>query len=156
MDKIAPSNGHVEPGISIRNGPVEEMDVDKPEEAQTNGLANGKRKARASLSNGKTYKEASDSEDDQPLVSSPRFPTCHCLLVICHLLYDLADISFSSRGVARHHTSRKRRKSLIRTTSLSLRGQLQGSLQRRAKLPLENLMIPMTFHLGRSLRRRRL
>jgi hypothetical protein len=66
MDKQVPSNGHVEPGISIRMGPVvDAMDVDAP---ATNG-ANGKRKARASLTNGKTYKDASSSEeDDKPLV----------------------------------------------------------------------------------------
>jgi DNA topoisomerase-1 len=63
----APSNGHVEPGISIRMGPVDDsMDVDAPE---TNGNANGKRKARSSITNGKSYKDASSSEeDDKPLV----------------------------------------------------------------------------------------
>jgi DNA topoisomerase-1 len=63
MDAEIPSGDHVEPGISIRNGP---MDVD---EAPTNG-ANGKRKSRGSLTNGnsKTYKEASSSEDEKPLV----------------------------------------------------------------------------------------
>jgi len=66
MDKETPSNGHVEPGVSIRMGPIEEMDVDTP---VTNGNANGKRKARSSLTN--TYKEASSSEeDDKPLVRS--------------------------------------------------------------------------------------
>jgi DNA topoisomerase-1 len=70
MDEQVPSNGHVEPGISIRMGPVDAMDVDAP---ATNG-ANGKRKARASLTNGKTYKDASSSEeDDKPLVRS--FPS---------------------------------------------------------------------------------
>jgi DNA topoisomerase-1 len=68
MDKQVPSNGHVEPGISIRMGPVDAMDVDAP---ATNGNANGKRKARGSLNNGKTYKDASSSEeDDKPLVRS--------------------------------------------------------------------------------------
>lgn len=65
MDKQLPSNGHVEPGVSIRMGPVEDMEVDSP---ATNGNVNGKRKARASLTNGKTYKEESSSEEDQPLV----------------------------------------------------------------------------------------
>lgn len=54
----------VQPGISIRSGPVDEMDVDPP---HTNGQTNGKRKARAS--NGQSYKEHSSSDDDdQPLV----------------------------------------------------------------------------------------
>jgi hypothetical protein len=66
MDKQVPSNGHVEPGISIRMGPVDDMDVDAP---ATNGNANGKRKARSSITNSKSYKDASSSEeDDKPLV----------------------------------------------------------------------------------------
>lgn len=63
MDEETPSGDHVEPGISIRMGP---MEVDEP---ATNGNTNGKRKARASLTNGKSYKDASSSEDDdKPLV----------------------------------------------------------------------------------------
>jgi DNA topoisomerase-1 len=66
MDKEVPSNGHIEPGISIRMGPVDDMDVDAP---ATNGNANGKRKARTSTTKEKTYKDASSSEDDdKPLV----------------------------------------------------------------------------------------
>lgn len=58
----------VKPGVSMAFGPVDDkMEVDQP---ATNGAsANGKRKA--SLANGKNYKDASDSEeDDVPLVSS--------------------------------------------------------------------------------------
>ena len=64
MDKQAPSNGHIEPGISIRMGPVDGMDVDTP-----NGTANGKRKSRGSIPTA-TYKEqsGSDEDDDKPLV----------------------------------------------------------------------------------------
>jgi DNA topoisomerase I len=66
MDKEIPSNGHLGPGISIRNGPVGEMDVDAREPA-TNGVSNGKRKSRGSIR--KAYKEATSSdEDDVPLV----------------------------------------------------------------------------------------
>lgn len=66
MDRANPSGKSVQPGISIRNGPMEEMDVDEP---ATNGNVTGKRKARQSLSNGHTYKEASsDEEDNKPLV----------------------------------------------------------------------------------------
>ncbi|KAF2464040.1 uncharacterized protein BDR25DRAFT_99044 [Lindgomyces ingoldianus] len=65
LDKQIPSNGHVEPGISIRMGPVEDMDIDAP---LTNGNVNGKRKSRGSIANGKSYKDASSSdEDDKPL-----------------------------------------------------------------------------------------
>ncbi len=64
MDRSIHSNGHIDPGVSLRMGPVEEMELD--EGHRTNG-ANGKRKART---NGAIYKEASGSEDeDLPLVS---------------------------------------------------------------------------------------
>ncbi|CAO2657047.1 Nn.00g058500.m01.CDS01 [Neocucurbitaria sp. VM-36] len=69
MDAQVPSNGHVEPGISIRMGPVDDMDVDAP---ATNGNVNGKRKARTSVTNGKTYKDASSSEDDDKPLSKRR------------------------------------------------------------------------------------
>lgn len=68
MDAETPSNGHIEPGISIRMGPVhnDKMDIDAPE---TNGNAGGKRKSRSSITNGKSYKDASSSEEDaKPLV----------------------------------------------------------------------------------------
>ena len=66
MDAQIPSKGHVHPGISIRMGPVEDMDVDEP---VTNGNAHAKRKARTSIPNAKSYKDASSSEDDdKPLV----------------------------------------------------------------------------------------
>ncbi|KAK8236374.1 DNA topoisomerase 1 [Phyllosticta capitalensis] len=72
MDKDAPmSNGQLEPGISIRNGPVEPMDVDAP---ATNGAMNGKRKSRASV-NGTCYKEASGSSDDDDKPLSKRRKT---------------------------------------------------------------------------------
>ncbi|OSS54020.1 hypothetical protein B5807_00944 [Epicoccum nigrum] len=63
MDKQLPANGHVEPGISIRMGPVDNMDIDAP-----NGTANGKRKSRGSIPT-TSYKERSGSEDedDKPL-----------------------------------------------------------------------------------------
>ncbi|CAG5170721.1 uncharacterized protein ALTATR162_LOCUS7220 [Alternaria atra] len=68
MDAEVPSNGHVEPGISIRMGPVDDddkMDVDAPE-------TNGKRKSRSSVTNGKSYKDASSSEDDDKPLSKRR------------------------------------------------------------------------------------
>jgi len=70
MDKQLPANGHVEPGISIRMGPVDNMDVDGP-----NGTANGKRKSRGSIPN-VSYKDhsGSEDEDDKPLVGSPLVP----------------------------------------------------------------------------------
>ena len=75
MDKGKPSNGHVDPGVSIRTGPVEEMDVDTP---LANCHMNGKRKARNGTTNGKSYKESSSSEDDdKPLVRQKSGPVLH-------------------------------------------------------------------------------
>lgn len=78
MDAEIPSNGHVEPGISIRMGPVDndKMDIDAPE---TNGNAGAKRKSRGSIPNGKSYKDASSSEEGaKPLVRS--FMRLRCVL----------------------------------------------------------------------------
>jgi DNA topoisomerase-1 len=72
MDREGPSGLNPEAGISIRMGPIQETING------TNGVSNGKRKSRGSLSNGKSYKEASgsgESESDQPLVRhSPSTP----------------------------------------------------------------------------------
>ncbi len=63
MDAANKPLKHAAPGISIRNGPVEDMDVDHQPGA------NGKRKGRASMNNGVSYKDATDdSEEDKPLV----------------------------------------------------------------------------------------
>lgn len=86
MDKQVPSNGHVEPGISIRMGPVDDMDVDSP---ATNGAANGKRKARSSITNGKSYKDASSSgEDDKPLVRPSIYSVYGKKLIFCRVSGD--------------------------------------------------------------------
>jgi hypothetical protein len=72
MDKANPTADNVQPGISMAFGPVDDnMEVDQ---ATTNGAsANGKRKA--SMTNGKNYKDASDSEsDDLPLVCDQKYP----------------------------------------------------------------------------------
>jgi len=67
MDKANPTSELAPVGISIRNGPVEEsMDVD--EEDGANGSVIGKRKARSSKTNRKSYKDTSDTDDDGPLV----------------------------------------------------------------------------------------
>lgn len=67
MDKANPPAQNGAAGISIRNGPVHEMEIDSH---QVNGNT-GKRKARSSMVNGKSYKEQSDEEEedeDVPLV----------------------------------------------------------------------------------------
>ncbi|EME43890.1 hypothetical protein DOTSEDRAFT_71635 [Dothistroma septosporum NZE10] len=63
MDKDnGDTNGTVLPGISIANGPVDEMDVDRITPT-TNGTTTGKRKA--SMANVNSYKDASESDDDE-------------------------------------------------------------------------------------------
>ena len=67
LDRSNPSGNHAQPGISIRNGPMQEMDIDE-EVPKTNGVA-GKRKSRSSIGNQKSYKEeTSDTDEDKPLV----------------------------------------------------------------------------------------
>lgn len=61
----------VNPGVSVRMGPVDDaMDIDAP--AATNGT-----KRRKSSMNGKTYKDASESDDDDiPLVRHTNHYLC--------------------------------------------------------------------------------
>jgi hypothetical protein len=60
MDKANPTNGEVQPGISMMNGPVSE-DTDMKD---ANGAAApAKRKASRP-----SYAEAESSDDDQPIV----------------------------------------------------------------------------------------
>lgn len=68
MDKANPHPPNAAPGVTIRNGPVNDMDLDQP---HTNGNNTSKRKARGSLTNGRSYKETSneDEDDDEPLVT---------------------------------------------------------------------------------------
>ena len=85
MDKANPTPKNAAPGISIRNGPLVEMDIDEPNvnglEAEVHG--NSKRKARNSKGNRKSYKVASDDDDDdQPLVGQP-----NSLLFVVSLKY---------------------------------------------------------------------
>ena len=73
MDKASSTPANAAPGISIRNGPVIEMEVDK---VQLNGVeatgdTGNKRKSRNSGVNRKSYKETSNDEEDdeeKPLV----------------------------------------------------------------------------------------
>lgn len=69
MEPTTPSNGHVEPGISIRYGAVENGDVDMQDGPTENGTGPSKRKSRGSAGNRKSYTEMESSEeDDKPLV----------------------------------------------------------------------------------------
>ena len=71
MDKAIPSGDHVKAGISVRHGPLQVMEIDEPGQNghKINGNVNGKRKERASMTNGKSYKDnSSEDEEDKPLV----------------------------------------------------------------------------------------
>jgi DNA topoisomerase I len=78
MDKANPSNGHVRPGISIRNGPMQGEDIHMPDVngVLTNGVSS-KRKSRGSLAKPSYAELDTSDEDDQPLVRttvSPALP----------------------------------------------------------------------------------
>lgn len=62
------TNGDVDPGVSIRFGPVQDEDVKMNDaDAETGGVS--KRKSRASINQKKSYAEPESSdEEDQPLV----------------------------------------------------------------------------------------
>ena len=67
LDKaMEQKNGHTAPpGISIRNGPVEEDAMDVDDEP----ISNGKRKSRGSAAKAVNYNEVpSASEDEKPMV----------------------------------------------------------------------------------------
>ena len=67
MEDTTETNGHVDPGISIRFGPVKSEDIEM-EDAGSDALA-GKRKSRTSVDQKKSYAEPESSEEeDQPLV----------------------------------------------------------------------------------------
>jgi DNA topoisomerase-1 len=83
MDDEVPHTDHVEPGISIRMGPVDAEDKMDVDASETNGNSNGKRKARSNSTNGKLYKDASSSEeDDKPLVRLSRIHYARCAMLM--------------------------------------------------------------------------
>ncbi|KAI9784092.1 MAG: DNA topoisomerase 1 [Geoglossum umbratile] len=73
MDQMNTSS--IQAGLSIRNGPYEEMEVDGREEncIKLKGDGLGKRKARKSAENNRVYKEeSSEGDEDVPLVKRRR------------------------------------------------------------------------------------
>jgi DNA topoisomerase-1 len=64
-NKSPATNGDLDPGLSVRFGPVRDKDV-AMKDADAPALS--KRKSRASIDNKKSYAEPESSEDDQPLV----------------------------------------------------------------------------------------
>ena len=84
MDKQIPTNGNVQPGISMAHGPVTGKDTKMTEVngAMTNGATPAKRKARESIVR-PDYADA-ESSDDEPMVCAPGnfvakvIPTDYC------------------------------------------------------------------------------
>ena len=70
MDKSNPSNGTVMPGISIRHGPVQEVDTEMLDVngVQANGAGPAKRKIRESMAKPSYAEAESTDDDDMPLV----------------------------------------------------------------------------------------
>ena len=71
MRRATQTNGHVDPGVSIRFGPVKANNdvVMEDAGAEADDAAAPKRKSRASIGQRKSYVEPESSEeDDQPLV----------------------------------------------------------------------------------------
>ncbi|PYI03616.1 hypothetical protein BO78DRAFT_192788 [Aspergillus sclerotiicarbonarius CBS 121057] len=80
MRNATQTNGHVDPGVSIRFGPVKaDNDVDmKDAGAEADAAAAPKRKSRASVGQRKSYAEPESSEeDDQPLSKRRRTSVKH-------------------------------------------------------------------------------
>ncbi|KAL2853130.1 hypothetical protein BJX68DRAFT_234054 [Aspergillus pseudodeflectus] len=70
------TNGHVDPGVSIRFGPVQnDGDTEMRDADGINGLS--KRKARTSVGNAKSYAEPESSEEDEPLSKRRRTSVKH-------------------------------------------------------------------------------
>lgn len=89
MDKAIPSTAHVQPGISIRNGPMEDHDHHMPDlnGVEWNG-STSKRKSRGSLVK-PSYAEAGSSDgDEEPLV-------CLSSVQCAHSVFDCRVISSS-------------------------------------------------------------
>ncbi|KAL3481197.1 hypothetical protein BJX99DRAFT_219306 [Aspergillus californicus] len=73
MNGATGTNGHVDPGVSIRFGPVQDNGDAQMKDADADGV-NGvsKRKSRTSLGNAKSYAEPESSGEDEPLSKKRR------------------------------------------------------------------------------------
>lgn len=68
-DATTETNGHLDPGVSVRYGPVEDGDVEMEDaESEVNARGANKRKTRPSTGQRKSYAEPESSEEDKPLV----------------------------------------------------------------------------------------
>ncbi|KAL3492949.1 hypothetical protein BJX62DRAFT_201742 [Aspergillus germanicus] len=76
MNGASKTNGHVDPGVSIRFGPVQnDGDTEMKDADGVNGVS--KRKARTSVGNAKSYAEPESSEEDEPLSKRRRTSVKH-------------------------------------------------------------------------------
>ncbi|KAL2823161.1 hypothetical protein BDW59DRAFT_149020 [Aspergillus cavernicola] len=76
MNGATATNGHVDPGVSIRFGPVQkDGDVQMKDAGGANGVS--KRKGRTSVINSKSYAEPESSGEDEPLSKRRRTSVKH-------------------------------------------------------------------------------
>lgn len=70
MDRRLPSNGEVQPGVSLMNGPMMEGDIrmKDADKTEVNGTGSSKRKARSSIAKPSYAEPESSDDDDQPIV----------------------------------------------------------------------------------------
>lgn len=92
MEDATEANGSVEPGISLRFGPVKNEDAEMGDAAaDVNASGPNKRKSRASASQKISYAESESSgdEEDKPLVrcalyrNPPTFSNCDAVCCCC-------------------------------------------------------------------------
>ena len=67
MDKTLPPSSDIQPGISIRNGPIQEIEMADANGVETNGDTT-KRKSRGTMHRPSYAEAESSEEDDKPLV----------------------------------------------------------------------------------------
>nr|AAC39319.1 topoisomerase I [Aspergillus nidulans] len=75
VNGAADTNGHVDPGVSIRFGPVQKDEDVEMNDA--NGASASKRKARSSANQAQSYAEPESSEEDEPLSKRRRTSVKH-------------------------------------------------------------------------------
>ncbi|KAL8655437.1 MAG: hypothetical protein Q9210_000872 [Variospora velana] len=123
MDSAVKPAKHAAPGISIRNGPVGDGDVGQQPEP------NGKRKARASISNGVSYKDASDDqEDDKPLSKRRRVSKGKAKETLAS---DSDDAPLKSKGSGEKIVAPGKKPPRIQETSIGESGESDVPLQEK-------------------------
>ncbi|KAL9020591.1 MAG: hypothetical protein Q9185_002177 [Variospora sp. 1 TL-2023] len=123
MDSAVKPAKHAAPGISIRNGPVVDGDGGQQPEP------NSKRKARASISNGVSYKDTSDDEeDDKPLSKRRRVSKGKAKEILAS---DSDDAPFKSKGSGENIVAPGKKPPRIQETSIGGSGESDIPLQQK-------------------------